>query len=212
MMRPALITATGLLAASLLAGCATTTAPSAPGSASPVAASTSTGLPVGQAPDGSHIPSGKPTWLVDLPDPGQVDRSNPEAVMRAYVITAFTWDTTTDKTSAYAAQRAAIYLDAAQQAAADAYDPDIAKGQESFTTAAAHDCYTTVTIRSITAEGLDTGQDGSSVRRIVHYLVRTLPRDGSAAPDTQAWDAWVTATPQRNQWTIATMQTQTSQN
>lgn len=207
-MKPPLTIAASLLVG-LLAGCTTAAAPppsSQTSDSTGITPPTTAGLPVGQAPDGSHIPSGKPTWLVGLPDPGQVDRSSAEAVMRAYVITAFTWDTSVDKTSAYAEQRAALYLDADQLAAADAYDPDIAKGQEAFTTAAAHGSYTTVTIRSVTAEGLDADQDGT-VHRIIHYLVRTIPRDGSAAPDTQVWDAWVTATQQRKQWTIATIQT-----
>ena len=140
----------------------------------------------------------------------RIDRTDPEAVIRAYVATAATWDTTVDKTSAYATQRAAIYLtDALRQAAAD-YDPDTAKGQAQFTQAAQHDSYTTVTIREIVEEGLDPDQDGD-VHRIVHYLVKTTPRDGSDAPDDVAWDAWVTATQENGQWAITAMQTQATQ-
>lgn len=165
---------------------------------------------IGQAPDGTPIPGGKPTWLTSLPDPATVDRTDPEAVIRAYVTTAATWDTTVDKTSAYATQRAAIYLtDALRQAATD-YDPDTANGQAQFTQAAQHDSYTTVTIRKITEEGLDPDQDGD-VHRIVHYLVKTTPRDGSNAPDDVAWDAWVTATHENDQWAITAMKTQATQ-
>lgn len=120
----------GTITLAAITGCAHTTADDTP---EPTPAQTSatstpatTSPTIGQAPDGTPIPGGKPTWLTNLPDPSTVDRTDPEAVIRAYVATAATWDTTVDKTSAYATQRAAIYLtDALRQAAAD-YDPDTA--------------------------------------------------------------------------------------
>lgn len=204
----------GTITLAAITGCAHTTADDTP---EPTPAQTSatstpatTSPTIGQAPDGTPIPGGKPTWLTNLPDPSTVDRTDPEAVIRAYVATAATWDTTVDKTSAYATQRAAIYLtDALRQAAAD-YDPDTAKGQAQFTQAAQHDSYTTVTIRQIVEEGLDPDQDGD-VHRIVHYLVKTTPRDGSDAPDDVAWDAWVTATQENGEWAITSIQTQATQ-
>lgn len=204
----------GMITLAAATGCAHTTADDIPATASSTTSSTSASAAssptIGQAPDGTPIPGGKPTWLTSLPDPAMVDRTDPEDVIRAYVVTSVTWDTTVDKTSAYATQRAAIYLtDALRQAATD-YDPDTAKGQAQFTQAAQHDSYTTVTIREIVKEGLDPDQDGD-VHRIVHYLVKTTPRDGSNAPDDVACDAWVTATQEDGQWAITAMQTQATQ-
>lgn len=196
----------------LSAGCARTpTAITAPPAAEdePTSLQSTPAIPAGHAPDGTPIPGGKPTWLAGLHDPSTVDDSDPEAVMRAYVITAETWDTTVDRTSAYSTQRAAIYLtNAARQAAAN-YDPDMAKGQGQFLQAAQHNAYTTVVIRTIVKEGLDPDQ-GGDVHRIVHYLVRTTPRDGSSAPAEVARDAWVTAQQEDGQWHISNVRTQTS--
>lgn len=202
----------GTITLAAITGCAHTTANDTPAPDQTSATSTpaTTSPTIGQAPDGTPIPGGKPTWLTSLPNPSTVDRTDPEAVIRAYVATAATWDTTVDKTSAYATQRAAIYLTDALRQAAAGYDPDTAKGQAQFTQAAQHDSYTTVTIREIVEEGLDPDQDGD-VHRIVHYLVKTTPRDGSDAPDDVAWDAWVTATQQNGQWAITAMQTQATQ-
>lgn len=204
----------GTITLAAVTGCAHTTADDTPESTPAQTSATSmpatTSPTSGQAPDGTPIPGGKPLWLADLPDPSTVDRTDPEAVIRAYVATAATWDTTVDKTSAYATQRAAIYLTDALRQAAAANDPDTAKGQAQFTQAAQHDSYTTVTIRQIVEEGLDPDQDGD-VHRIVHYLVKTTTRDGSDAPDDVAWDAWVTATQENGQWAITSIQTQATQ-
>lgn len=202
----------GTITLAAITGCAHTTANDTPAPDQTSATSTpaTTSPTIGQAPDGTPIPGGKPTWLTSLPNPSTVDRTDPEAVIRAYVATAATWDTTVDRTSAYATQRAAIYLTDALRQAAAGYDPDTAKGQAQFTQAAQHDSYTTVTIREIVEEGLDPDQDGD-VHRIVHYLVKTTPRDGSDAPDDVAWDAWVTATQENGQWAITAMQTQATQ-
>lgn len=177
----------------------------------PVATKTmSTPTPTPSMSD-TPIPSASPTWLSALPSPSSVDRSDAEAVMRAYVITAETWDTMVDKTSAYATQRASVYLTAALREAAAQYDPDTAKGQAQFIEAAQTRSYTTVTIRSVVKEGLDADEDGNA-RRIVHYLVKTTPRDNSTATSIVAWDAWVTATQEDGQWAITSMQTQATQN
>lgn len=212
--RRAIATIIGTITLAVATGCAHTTADDIPApvtdQTSATSASTASSPTIGQAPDGTPIPGGKPTWLAGLPDPGTVDRTDPEAVIRAYVATAATWDTTVDKTSAYATQRAAIYLTGALRQAADDYNPDTAKGQAQFTQAAQHDSYTTVTIRATVEEGLDPDQDGD-VHRIVHYLVKTTPRDGSDAPGDVAWDAWVTATQENGQWAITAMQTQATQ-
>ncbi|MBW3069616.1 hypothetical protein GZ998_08890 [Actinomyces sp. 594] len=199
---------TALLAAGTamaVAACGHTAADSS-ASEQPTSAAATPSITPGYAPDGTPIPSRKPTWLDGLPDPATIDRTDPEAVITAYVITAETWDTTIDKTSAYASQRAAIYRTTALRAAAEDYDPDTAKAQGAFLAAAKHDSYTTVTIREIVKEGLDPDQDGD-YRRIVHYLITTTPRDGSTT-SSEAWDAWVTTTREDGQWAIASMQTQ----
>lgn len=212
--RLAAVLAVGAIALGMLAGCARShddaTSDAARDTARPSATPSTAGPSVGVAADGTAIPGGKPTWLDELPDPSGVDRTDPEAVMRAYVITAFTWDTRVDATSAYATQRAAIYLTAALRQAAADYDPDAAKGQAEFTQAAQHDAYTTVSVRSVVEEGLDPDTDGD-VRRIVHFLVTTTPRDGTSTA-TVAEDAWVTVTQENGQWAITAMQTQLTQN
>ena len=200
------------LALAVLAGCSNTTpgdaSPSAQGPAPGTASSSPTPL-VGQAPDGTPIPGGKPTWLDSLPNPASVDRNDPEAVMSAYITTVYTWDSRVDRTSAYAAQRAAIYQTEEHREALEEWDPDSVTGQDDFIEAAKHDAYTTVTIRDIIKEGLDPDSDGD-VHRIVHYLVTTTRRDGTGT-HTESWDAWVTVTQQDDQWVVETVNTRPSQ-
>lgn len=211
-LRRAVVIVTGTIALATLTGCARPAAesPPAPKTSDPPSQAGSTATPSpapGQAPDGTPIPGGKPIWIDGLPDPSGVDRTDPEAVISAYVTTAATWDTTLDKTSAYATQRAAIYLTAALRAAAARYDPDTATGQAEFTQAAQHDASSAVTIRDIAEEGLDVDQDGE-VHRIVHTLVTITPRDGTA-PSVVVSDVWVTATKENGQWAITSTRTQT---
>ncbi|MFT8395945.1 hypothetical protein [Propionibacterium sp.] len=202
MKHATLLLAAALAAGLVLAGCtqqhpAATSTPTpspstqqaspAPSSTAPIPATTSHA-----APDGTAIPGGKATWLPSLPDPRTVDRTEAGQVLRASVITTLTWDTTVDKTSAYADQRAAIYATQAQRSAQDRYDPDTAKGQGTFIEAAGHRAYTTVTVTGITTEGEDPDQ-GGNIRRIVAYQVTTQPRDGTRASTTSG-HAWVTLT------------------
>lgn len=197
------------LTLTVLAGCSSTTSgdasPSVQGSGPGTASSSPTPL-VGRAPDGTPIPGGKPTWLDSLPNPASVDRSDPEAVMSAYITTAYTWDSRVDPTGAYAAQRAAIYQTEERREALEEWDPDTVTGQDDFVEAAKHDAYTTVTIRDVIKEGLDPDSDGD-VHRIVHYLLTTTRRDGTGT-HTEPWDAWVTVTQEDDQWVVATVRAQ----
>lgn len=154
------------------------------------------------APDGTPIPGGKATWLPNLPDPRQVDRTDMADVLDAVVITNLTWDTTVDKTTAYANQRAAIYATAAQQRQQASYDPDLAKAQSTFIAASAHQGYTHVTVTGITQEGEDSDQ-GDAVRRIVAYQVTTQPRD-QTQPILISGHAWITLTQDKGRFSVDT--------
>lgn len=154
------------------------------------------------APDGTPIPGGKAAWLPSLPDPRTVDSTDANQVLRASVITTLTWDTTIDKTSAYADQRGAIYATTSQQKAQNSYNPDTAKGQGDFIEAATHRAYTSVTVTSITTEGEDPDQ-GGNIRRIVAYQVTTQPRDGTRASTTSG-RAWVTLTHESSRLAVDT--------
>lgn len=167
--------------------------------------------PATTAPDGTVIPGGKVTWLADLPDPRDIDRSDPDAVIRAYIITANTWDTTVDLTTAYATQRATIYQPGDLREAAEIYDVDTAKAQALFIAAAEHDSYTTVNVREVITEGLDPDQEGT-MRRIVHFIVNTIPRDESDAPDPDVYNAWLTLTQEDGNWYVTTANTEMSEN
>ncbi|WP_139738731.1 hypothetical protein [Actinomyces wuliandei] len=215
MRRRAVILAASTVPLGLLSGCGSDRRAGGGRSATAEATSTASWLPPptpapGYAPDGTQVPGGKPTWLATLPDPADVDRKDPEAVIRAYVTTAGSWDTTVDRTSAYATQRAAIYQTAALREAAADYDPDTAKAQGEFIEAAQYEAYTTVTIRDVTEEGVAPDQDGD-YRRIVHYLVRTTPRQASVPTSMTVWDAWVSATQEDGQWAITSMHTQSAE-
>ena len=61
------------------------------------------------APDGTCLHPASVKWLSDLlPDPTTVDRTDPDAVCAAYVITYQTWDASRDITTAYASIRSSV--------------------------------------------------------------------------------------------------------
>lgn len=136
--------------------------------------------------DGSPTPIGtclhpaSVQWLPDLlPDPREVDRTDPEAVARAYVITRNTWDASRDKTNAYAYIRASVY-ETPERANNHTPTPDLEHGQGEFLPLLANRAHTTVTITGSNNHGQQPNTDPTRWYGNVYYL-RTYS-DGSLEP------------------------------
>ena len=136
--------------------------------------------------DGSPTPIGTclhPTsvqWLPDLlPDPREVDRTDPEAVARAYVITRNVWDASRDKTNAYAYIRASAY-ETPERANNHTPTPDLERGQGEFLPLLANQAHTSVTITDTNTNAPQPNTDPNRWLGNVYYL-RTYS-DGSLEP------------------------------
>lgn len=126
--------------------------------------------------DGSPTPIGtclypaSVQWLPDLlPDPREVDRTDPEAVARAYVITRNTWDASRDKTNAYAYIRASVY-EVPELASNHTPTPDLERGQGEFLPLLANRAHTTVTITGSNNHGQQPNTDPTRWYGNVYYL------------------------------------------
>ena len=112
-----------------------------------------------QAPDGTCLHPATVQWLPDLlPDPRDIDRTDPDAVCAAYVITHDTWDASTDVTTAYASIRASVYETPDLQER-HTPTPDTEKGQGDFLPLVPGQSHTTVTIDNLTTEGMNPAPD-----------------------------------------------------
>ena len=112
-----------------------------------------------QAPDGTCLHPATVQWLPNLlPDPRDIDRTDPDAVCAAYVITHDTWDASTDVTTAYASIRASVYETPDLQAR-HTPTPDTEKGQGDFLPLVPGQSHTTVTIDNLTTEGMNPAPD-----------------------------------------------------
>ena len=112
-----------------------------------------------QAPDGTCLHPATVQWLPDLlPDPRDIDRTDPDAVCAAYVITHDTWDASTDVTTAYASIRASVYETPDLQGR-HTPTPDTEKGQGAFLPLVPGQSHTTVTIDTLTTEGVNPAPD-----------------------------------------------------
>lgn len=127
-------------------------------------------------PDGSPTPDGtclypaSVQWLPDLlPDPREVDRTDPEAVARAYVITRNVWDASRDKTNAYAYIRASVY-EVPELASNHTKTPDEERGQGEFLPLLANRAHTTVTITGSNNHGQQPNTDPTRWYGNVYYL------------------------------------------
>lgn len=187
-----------------------TTAPAATRSTAPSSTDSVVTIPAAVSPAAIVVPGGKASWLAGLPDLRTTDWSDPDQVMQDFTVASLTWDTTTDKTSAYADQRASLWATASQQAAQARYDADTAVGQSDFLAAAAHQAHTTTTILAVTSEGQDPTA-GGAVRRIVRYRVATIPRD-TATTTTSTGRAWLTVIRENGQWRVQTALIRADQN
>ena len=126
--------------------------------------------------DGSPTPIGtclypaSVQWLPDLlPDPREVDRTDPEAVARAYVITRNVWDASRDKTNAYAYIRASVY-EVPELASNHTPTPDLERGQGEFLPLLANRAHTTVTITGSNNHGQQPNTDPTRWYGNVYYL------------------------------------------
>lgn len=126
--------------------------------------------------DGSPTPIGtclhpaSVQWLPDLlPDPREVDRTDPEAVARAYVITRNVWDASRDKSNAYAYIRASVY-EVPERASSHTKTPDLEHGQGEFLPLLANHAHTTVTITGSNNHGQQPNTDPTRWYGNVYYL------------------------------------------
>ena len=112
-----------------------------------------------QAPDGTCLHPATVQWLPSLlPDPRDIDRTDPDAVCAAYVITHDTWDASTDVTTAYASIRASVYETPDLQGH-HTPTPDTEKGQGDFLPLVPGQSHTTVTIDRLATEGMNPAPD-----------------------------------------------------
>ena len=145
-------------------------------------ASTATPTPTEATPTTPACEDGSPTpigtclypasvqWLPDLlPAPREVDRTDPEAVARAYVITRNVWDASRDKTNAYAYIRASVY-EVPELASNHTPTPDLERGQGEFLPLLANRAHTTVTITGSNNHGQQPNTDPTRWYGNVYYL------------------------------------------
>jgi len=144
-------------------------------------ASTATPTPTEATPTAPACEDGSPTpigtclypasvqWLPDLlPDPREVDRTDPEAVARAYVITRNVWDASRDKSNAYAYIRASVY-EVPELASSHTETPDLQHGQGEFLPLLANRAHTTVTITGSNNHGQQPNTDPTRWYGNVYY-------------------------------------------
>ena len=154
------------------------------------------------APDGTCLHPASVKWLSDLlPDPTTVDRTDPDAVCAAYVITYQTWDASRDITTAYASIRSSVY-ETPEIRGNHIPNPDVVKGQGEFLPLVPGKSHTTVTIKYIVTDGEHRNPERIPGRwlRTVGF-VRTYA-DGSHEP-VSSW-AFISLTKQKDgTWAVS---------
>jgi len=98
-----------------------------------------------------------------------VDRTDPEAVARAYVITRNVWDASRDKSNAYAYIRASVY-EVPELASSHTKTPDLQHGQGEFLPLLANRAHTTVTITGSNNHGQQPNTDPTRWYGNVYYV------------------------------------------
>lgn len=154
------------------------------------------------APDGTCLHPASVKWLSDLlPDPTTVDRTDPDAVCAAYVITYQTWDASRDITTAYASIRSSVY-ETPEIRGNHIPNPDVVKGQGEFLPLVPGKSHTTVTIKYIVTDG-----ENNNPERIPGRWLRTVGfvrtyADGSHEP-VSSW-AFISLTKQEDgTWAVS---------
>ena len=138
-----------------------------PTEATPTAPACEDGSPT---PIGTCLYPASVQWLPDLlPDPREVDRTDPEAVARAYVITRNVWDASRDKSNAYAYIRASVY-EVPELASSHTKTPDLQHGQGEFLPLLANRAHTTVTITGSNNHGQQPNTDPTRWYGNVYYV------------------------------------------
>ena len=118
-----------------------------------------TPVPAPVCADGTCLHPATVQWLPNLlPDPRDIDRTDPDAVCAAYVITHDTWDASVDVTTAYASIRASVYETPDLQGR-HTPTPDTEKGQGDFLPLVPGQSHTTVTIDRLATEGMNPAPD-----------------------------------------------------
>ena len=155
----------------------TTTESPAPTQATPATPACEDGSPT---PIGTCLHPASVQWLPDLlPDPREVNRTNPEEVAIAYVITRNVWDASRDRTNAYASIRASVY-ETPERANNHTPTPDLERGQGEFLLLLANQAHTSVTITDTNTNAPQPNTDPNRWLGNVYY-VRTYS-DGSLEP------------------------------
>lgn len=154
------------------------------------------------APDGTCLHPASVKWLSDLLlDPTTVDRTDPDAVCAAYVITYQTWDASRDITTAYASIRSSVY-ETPEIRGNHIPNPDVVKGQGEFLPLVPGKSHTTVTIKYIVTDG-----ENNNPERIPGRWLRTVGfvrtyADGSHEP-VSSW-AFISLTKQEDgTWAVS---------
>lgn len=154
------------------------------------------------APDGTCLHPASVKWLSDLlPDPTTVDRTDPDAVCAAYVITYQTWDASRDITTAYASIRSSVY-ETPEIRGNHIPNPDVVKGQGEFLPLVPGKSHTTVAIKYIVTDG-----ENNNPERIPGRWLRTVGfvrtyADGSHEP-VSSW-AFISLTKQEDgTWAVS---------
>ena len=165
------------------------------------------------APGGYCLYPGKVAWLDSdvLPvDPATLDWSDPDAVARAFVITANTWDSRVDVSGSYAWRRAQIFEETGRTDP-DPTDPDTARGFPEFANTWQAESYTSVEIHSVSNEGTnpDPLQPDGTWRRVVTYTrtVHTRADGGTPYIKSGVWFLTLAIDPASGQWLIVDLKT-----
>ena len=140
--------------------------------------------PVATAP---AMPTGTPGRPRGLPTTA-VDTTSIDAVAKAFASTTFTYDTALDRSEFDAQVRSSVY--ATPAFAAELTTPLAQTGSATFTTLAAHQGFTTVTL----ALNADDGQPPDELRSAARSYRVTITGQGTTGLGTGGWSAPLDAT------------------
>jgi hypothetical protein len=132
------------------------------------------------------VPGGKAQWLSILPDPAATKWDDSTDVAKKYTMVLHTWDSTIDRTDAYAGQRAAVWGTVQLQEIQGEYNPDQAKGQAYFNDETLHRTWTSATIVSTGRDGVPDGSNRDAIT--VNWKMTPHRRDATKTSDVTGTD------------------------